>query len=177
MDPLATTAELEMHLQTTFTTPEEQTAATLALELASGAVRAYCGWPISRTQEIIEAYGEGSTVLTIPTLMLQGVTSITVDGTDLSAADYVWTVKGQIYRDAGWPRFSIATLDIDHGYDVIPDLLKLVTLDLAGKQIQNPEGLVSATVGEVSRTWSNSTTSAEKLTTLTQTLLDRYRVF
>lgn len=177
MDPLASLAELEKHMQTTFATTPEQDQATLALELASGAVRAYCGWPISRTQEIIEAYGEESTVLTLPTLMLQGVTAVTVDGTDLNMGDgsIVWTVKGQVYRRDGWHRFSVVTLDIDHGYDVIPDLIKLVTLDLAGKQMNNPQGLVSATVGEVSRTYSNSSTAT--LSTLHQNLLDRYRVF
>lgn len=177
MEPLATVAELERHLQTTLTTTGEQDQAEQALELASGAVRAYCGWDISRTGEIIEAYGEGSTVLTIPTLMLQGVSAVTLDGTDLDMNTLVWTVKGQIYRDAGWPRFSVAHLDIDHGYDVVPDYIKLVVLDVAARQLQNPEGLVSATVGEVSRTWSNSSTTNATLSTLHQNLLDRYRVF
>ena len=177
MTPLADLADLEKHLQTTFTTTGDQDQANQALELASGAVRAYCGWDISRTREIIEAYGEGSTVLTIPTLYLQGVTSITLDGVDLDMATVVWTVKGQIYRDAGWARFSVAHLDIDHGYDIIPDYIRMVVLDVAGRQLQNPEGLVSATVGEVSRTWSNSSTATATLSTLHQNLLDRYRVF
>jgi hypothetical protein len=177
LTPLATVSELEKHLQTTFSTAPEQDQATLALELSSGAVRAYCGWDISRQSETIEAYGEGSTVLTVPTLLLQGVNGVMLDGVSLALSDIVWTVKGQLYYGAGWPRFSVATLDIDHGYDVIPDLIKLVALDVAGRQVQNPEGLISATVGEVSRAWSTSSTPTASLTALHQTLLDRYRVF
>jgi hypothetical protein len=156
LTPLATVSELEKHLQTTFSTAPEQDQATLALELSSG---------------------EGSTVLTVPTLLLQGVNGVMLDGVSLALSDIVWTVKGQLYYGAGWPRFSVATLDIDHGYDVIPDLIKLVALDVAGRQVQNPEGLISATVGEVSRAWSTSSTPTASLTALHQTLLDRYRVF
>ncbi len=176
MAALADIGALENHLQKKFTTPDSQAAANQALILASGAVRAYCGWDLDVQDETFEDYGDGSCVLTLPTLSLLDVRGISVNGTDLPLPDpnIVWTLKGQILNSNGWAKECVVTVDATHGYNPLPDLIRLVVLDVAGKQMNNPEGLVSATVGEVSRTYSSSSTAG--MTALHQTLLDRYRV-
>lgn len=177
MDPLATIGELEAHLQRTV----DAASANLALALASGAVRAYCGWDLAAEETTLLAYGDDTPILTLPTLHLLDVTAIRIDGAEVDLSIPVtdgrpsWSRKGQIFRAAGWPRFAEVEVDLVHGYDVIPDLIKLVTLDVAAVSIVNPENLVSAVTGHVSRTWARPGDD-NRLTALHQRLLERFRL-
>lgn len=174
MDPLATQSELETHLQRDV----EEAGAELALALASGAVRAFCGWDLARETATLQADGDGSPILSLPTLHLVDVTAVTVDDVevDLNLLDrdrIVWSKKGQLYRASGWPRFCVVSADVVHGYDPVPDLVKLVTLDLAARRLSNPEALVSATVSSVTKTWASSG-SGPTLSSLHERLLERF---
>lgn len=175
MDPLATVRELELHLQRDLDNPE---AAQLALTLASGAVRAYCGWNLARETTTFEVDGDDGQILTLPTLHLVTLVEIRNNGVliePMSGRYPRWSAKGQLYRMAGWPKHMSFQATVVHGYDPVPDLVKLVTLDLAARTVNNPEGLVSATVGPVSRTWASSSGSEPTaLSTLHSRLLDRY---
>jgi hypothetical protein len=180
MPALANRGELEAHLNRTFD-PEDEVRADMALDLASGAVRAYCGWELAREAVTFQVDGEGGNVLTLPTLELIDVLEIRiaddVQTLGLPLTDYgriTWWRKGQLYRHAGWPTHTVIEVDVIHGYDPVPDLIKLVTLDMAARTLSNPEGLVSATTGQVSKTWASSSTQA--LTALHFRLLDRYRI-
>jgi len=181
MPPLATVGELETHLQRTF---DDQGQAEQALVLASGAVRAFCGWELARENTTFQVDGQGSNILTLPTLELIDVTDIRIDGVsqalDLPVTDYgriTWWRKGQLFRHAGWPARAVIEVDCLHGYDPIPDLIKLVTLDLAAVNLSNPEGLVSATVGQVSKTWASGSSGSRTMSALHERLLDRYTLF
>jgi hypothetical protein len=180
MQPFATFDELQLHLGRTL---DDQFAAEQALALSSGAVRSYCRWEISRnTAADMQAYGDGSHLLSLPTLLLNSVTSIAVDGIDIGpivwSQDLNWGRKGQIHRTGGWCKDTIVDVVCDHGYDSdeLPDVITLVTLDAAARQLSNPENLVSASTGEVSRSWSSSSGSASGLSSLHQVLLDNYRL-
>jgi hypothetical protein len=180
MQPFATFDELQLHLGRTL---DDQFAAEQALMLSSGAVRSYCRWEISRnTSAAMQSYGDGSHLLSLPTLLLNTVISISVDGVDIGpivwSQDLNWGHKGQIHRTGGWCKDAIVDVVCDHGYDPdeLPDAIKLVALDAASRQLINPENLVSAATGEVSRSWSSSTGSVSGLSTLHQVLLDNYRL-
>lgn len=183
MPALATSGELENHLQRDLSAPEDQVRADMALELASGAVRAFCGWALARETATFQVDGENGRVLTLPTLELIDVTAIRIgdeeQALDLPVTNYdriTWWRKGQLYRHAGWPAFTVIEVDVLHGYDPVPDLVKLVTLDIAARQLSNPEGLISATVGQVSRTWAKPD-AQKSLSTLHERLLDRYTLY
>jgi hypothetical protein len=178
MLPLADVSELETHLGRTLD-PDQ---AEQALVLASGAVRAYCGWDLAR--ESTTMYTEGpfpsSSLITLPTLELLDVVEIRGgDGTVIDPADYPYSFarKGQVW--GYWVPRQQYELDVLHGYDPVPDVLKLVTLDLSARSLANPEQLISATVGQVSRTWGGGTTGTggTSMTALHENLLDRYRLF
>lgn len=176
MEPLATSRELELHLQRDLANPE---AAELALALASGAVRAYCGWNLARETTTFEVDGDDSQVLTLPTLHLHDLIEFKNNNVVVAHGDGrypLWSRKGQLYRIQGWPRHMSFQATVIHGYDPLPDLVKLVTLDLAARSMSNPEGLVSATVGPVSRTWASSGSDPTHLSTLHTRLLDRYSI-
>lgn len=177
MQPLATFDELQLHLGRTLDDPD---GAEQALLLASGAVRSYCRWEITRnTAADMQVYGDGSRMVSLPTLLLLDVVSIAVDGTDMGpivrSSTLFWGRKGQIHNMDGWCREAVVDVVCDHGYDTVPDVIKLVTLDAASRQLTNPEALVSASTGEVSRTWATSTATGA-LSSLHQALLDNYRL-
>lgn len=171
MDPLATVGELENHLQRQV----DPDPGAQALQLASGAVRAFCKWDISEETTTLVGEGAGWMVLTLPTLNLTAVDEVRIEGTviDITPSAMSWSKRGQLYRPTlGWPQWAQVEVDCTHGYDPIPDMLKLVTLDLAARVMANPEQLVSATTGAVSRTWSGGDGPA--LSPLHERLLHRY---
>src|ERR1700759_3667989 len=167
MDPLADVGELELHLQREV----DQDQAELSLLLASAAVRTYCGWNLTRETATIQADGTGSELISLPTLFPLSVTALRPGRGHLNARLIVpgmlgmdwfgtpptrvsYSRKGQLLRRGGWPRHCVVEADVVHGYDPAPDVLNLLRLDIAAGGLANPERLQSATVGQVSKTWS-----------------------
>lgn len=174
MTPLATAAELNTHLQRTV--PADQ--AELALAGSSGAVRAYCRWGISSATETLYADGDGASMITLPTLLLTDVTEIRVENVpvDLVTLPYpIWSRNGQIFYGGLWTKHAKVEVDCTHGFDPVPDLVRLVVLSLAARAIANPEGTISARVGSVQRTWATSN-GQNDMTELHMRLLDQYRI-
>lgn len=171
MDPLATVQDLETYLGREIT---DQGQAETLLTLASGAVRAYCGWEISlQTNVTMYAEGAGTSLMTLPTLCLLRVNEIRADGqiVDPATTPYKHSRKGQIW--GYWVCTVQYEFDIDHGYDPVPDVIKLVTMDLTSKHLGNPDGLKSATTGQVTRVWGEST-AGTPFSPLHAALLDRF---
>jgi len=153
---LATVAHLANHLQRDEADLDEASA-QLALDGASGLVRDWCGWGIAHAEETFVVDGTGSRVLLLPTLRLVSVEEVRVDGTVLDPTTYTWSASGQLERAAGWPRrFRAIEVDCTHGYDPVPDALRLVVLELAARSYKNPERLAAKSVGGVSYTYDLS---------------------
>lgn len=175
MAALATVPELETHLKRDV----DDAQAQQLLDLSSGAVRAYCGWNITREDTTFQVDGDGSPLLSLPTLYLLDLIELRVDTVpvDLTTWDRpMWSRKGQIYKkQGGWTPRAVIEADVTHGFDPAPDLVKLCTLDMAARQLNNPLGLVSATTGQVTRTWGTGTVTST-LSPLHEKLLDRYRL-
>lgn len=155
----------------------DRATAELALAGASGIVRGFCRWGLTREPAAVMTIdGNGSRVLNLPTLRLNAVESVTVEGTALDAAGYVWSAGGQLYRDAGWPiGFRSVTAVVDHGYDTIPDDVRIVVCSLAARYYSNPERLRSKTVGATASTFTIDAAGHE-LSELEMTLIAGYRL-
>jgi hypothetical protein len=162
MDPLVTVEELASYLQSGTV---DRATAELVVAGASGMVRAYCGWIISREETTFTLDGSGHTLLALPTLNLVEVTEVRIDGIVIDAYDpeaasewqYRWSAAGVLDRPVGWPRrFRCVEADVVHGYDPVPDLVKLVTLARAGCDYDNPERLTVRAVGAISRSYDLS---------------------
>lgn len=170
MDPLATVPELEAYLGRSMTNVPQ---AEMLLEMASSAVRTYCGWELSRTTTTMYAEGAGTSLMTLPTLCLVDLFEVRADAQVVDPFEYPYKFsrKGQVW--GFWVCAVQYEFDVEHGYDPVPDVLKLVTMDLTGKHLSNPESLTSATVGQVSRTWGK-VTEGSPFSPLHAGLLDRY---
>jgi hypothetical protein len=168
--PLASPAELEAHLQASI--PDSQ--ATLVLAGASGAVRAYCGWNLTRETRTFYLMGDGSPLLTLPTLELVSVEEVRVGDVtlDLVASAPVVLRHGQILLPEGWIAGAVIQVDATHGYDAVsvPDVLRLVTLTIAARTVNNPDNYKTANVGTVTRAYDPG------LTALDARLLAPYRL-
>ena len=135
--------------------------ATLAAELASGLIRAWCRWEISSETVTFICDGPGSKLLSLPTLALNAVAEVRVDSVALDVSDYQWSARGQLIRnDCCWPSTmrSIA-VDATHGYDVIPDAVKAVALALGSRATANPEQYNSVATGTAIRSWQPAAAS------------------
>lgn len=169
MAALATPLELASHLQIERL---DLATANLALAGASGAVRSYCGWTVLRATETLTVDGEGSRVLTLPTLHLASVDEVRIDGLALDPDGAQPTVhpRGQLIWANTWPALSKIEVDCEHGFEATPDVVRLVTLTLAARIFNNPDHVKTASVGTVTRTYDAN------LTALDMRLLDPYRL-
>lgn len=170
MEPLVTVADLSTHLQREV----DEGPAALAVAGASGAVRSHCRWDISREDAAFTVAGSGTRVLNLPTLHLVDVLAVRLDdGTELvrggGNGEYLWVKRGQMYRSAAWPGpFRHVEVQCVHGYDPVPDVVRLVTLTIAAREYTNPMRLRDASVGSVTRRFD--------MTALDMALLDTYRL-
>jgi hypothetical protein len=166
--PLADAADLDLHLQRTI----DPDVAALALAGASGLVRSYCGWGLSRETTTFTVTGDDTVILSLPTLYLRSVSAIRIGGLalDPGGPQPVPLQRGQVIWAATWPSTTQVEVDADHGYDDTPDLVRLVVLTLAARIIANPEDAKTASVGTVSRSFDTT------LTALDTRLLDIYRI-
>lgn len=164
---LVEAADLDIHLQRTI----EPDAAALALAGASGLVRAYCGWNLSRETTTFTTTGNDTVILSLPTLHLLSISEIRIGGLALApGAQPIPMIRGQIVWASTWPSGQQIEVDAEHGYDELPDVVRLVVLTIAARILSNPEDAKVATVGSVSRTYDTT------LTSLDMRLLDAYRL-
>lgn len=176
MTPLATAQELA-----DFTGRPIPTAqADLLLELASGAVRAHCGWHISPSvTETLTLDGVPERVLLLPSGHVTAVSAVTVDGATLDPGSYEWSALGRLWAPGGWRwDYRTLTVDLTHGYADVPPVVKGATLAVASRQAVNPEGLKALTVGGIARTFATngSADTGVALTATEQVVLAAYRI-
>lgn len=168
---LITAAELSVYLQR----PEirSDASAIVACSLASGWVREYCGWPISFVNQVDfdDVDGNGTRSFTLPTLRLTSIDQVWLDDAQMDASEWVFSRNGTLWRTYGiWPRRPrcISVRGVNHGYEAIPQGVKLASLSIAAREYNNPEGLAEATSGTVRRKYAPRELESH--------LLDRYRL-
>jgi hypothetical protein len=176
MDLLVSADDFNTYLQRPATVDTAQ--ATMALAGASGVVRHFCRWVISEEAPVTFALdGNGTDILNLPTLRLNAVSEIRIDGVIVEPGRYEWSRGGQIQLDGWWPRrFRSIEVDGDHGYATIPDEVRAVVMSLATRYYINPDGLRSKTVGGVSRTYMLESASGKPLTELETAMIAGYRI-
>ena len=146
--------------------------ATLLVNSASAAIRGYCGWNISEetvTGDVID--GSGRWDLWLPTKNLTAVASVAELGVTLvHETDYVWYRNGRLTRSGRWTSEAKGVLSTyTHGYPtghVKLELARSVCLTAAARQLYNPAGLRSETVGGVS--WTSAAAGADATVILTE---------
>jgi hypothetical protein len=179
MDALVSVEDFAAYLQRDL----DRCTADLALAGASGLVRQYLRWDLSRTTETFVVDTHGSRTVALPTLRLNGVDEVSVvrrpPGTTLpvstllAPAEYTWSASGLLWLDTPTPNgFRAVSVVADHGYDPIPDEVRLVVCAIAARAYSNPDGLRSQTVGGVGRGYA----AAAEMTALEVGLIAGFRL-
>lgn len=177
--PLATPDDLAAY--TGLTIPEPQ--AEMALRLASGMVRRFTGQTITLVVDDTVVLRGGWPTLYLPQrpVLVDDDYTLTVTELgdvglpDLLLADgLTFTRLGdELTRDCGvWS--SRVQVTYSHGYDMVPDDILAVVLDVASRSVSNPSGLRSVSIDDYSRTFANETLGTS-LTEANRQILAGYR--
>ena len=172
-EPIVTTTDLDAYLS-----GDRQAA----LDAATAAVRAYCGWHVTpEVTETVTVDVEGCTVL-LPSLYVTDVTEVRAEGEVVDAAGYEWSAAG-ILRVHAKRGFRTLEVTMTHGYAEAPDVAEVVLRAAArSTAVNGSDGaafpLKSVQVGQVSEGYAVPTSWAggSALTDEDRAVLDRYKL-
>lgn len=130
-------------------TPESEVGTDLWLKAAQASVRSYCGWHIApNVDQTLILDAEGGRTLMLPSLHVTDLSSITVDGRDVTGEED-WSQNGMVRLRSGlFPdRFRAVTVSMSSGYEVdeVPDVVSII-LKLANRAATGPGVVASQSV-------------------------------
>ena len=178
LPPFATAADLAASTQADI--PEA--TADLALASASAVIRSWTRQTITRvTDDVVSLRVLDECELVLPQRPVVSVSQVRVNSLVLQD----WVLSGdRLLRTGGWRRLPGTTTYPDpglvevtytHGWDEIPDDVRMVCLDLASTTVTNPSGLRSVSIDDYSRTFASETLGSGSLSEAHRSLLTAYR--
>ena len=150
--------------------------------MASDVVRNYTGWRIDRGNPETLTAGWNQPAVMLPTLMLNDVHSLTVDGELVDPDSFTFSENGVI-RWAGFPApvRRRVTAVVDHGYADVPREIQAVVFAAVARVVVNPMGIRSMNLpggySEVYTVPVSGETPGLSLLNAEKRILDRYRIF
>lgn len=158
-DAFATPADLTAYTEgaISLTDPRAQDM----LDGATAAIRRRCGWNIAPADDFTLILDGGSSVLYLPTLQLNSVTSIVVNGTALTYPDdYEWSqVTGNVRskQSGGFPdSWGGTVVSFNSGYTTVPADLKEIVLQVVSIALSSPTGATREQAGQVAVSWATT---------------------
>ena len=143
----------------------DEATADLVLSVVSGAIRASLGWDVDKvvgaTHTVTVDPGRTVSKVVVPALNVT-VTQVTVDGTVLTAADYVAKPSGVV--TLRYPADASVAVQYTGGWaatptDQRPSILRLCALEYATRLAGNPAGARSYAMGGTSETFGSAALS------------------
>jgi hypothetical protein len=171
--PWATPEELRNHLR--LTAIDADSAASKIAE-AEVVVRGALEQHIDQVAaDVLGLVGNGRRVINLPEMPVTATASVTVDGVLLDAADWRVNRYGILTRCGGvWPLDADIEVVYDHGYATVPQIVKQVCLQVAGRAYVHASTATAAeSLGDRSVTYDKDRTG-EALTDYEERLLARY---
>lgn len=134
---------------------------------AIGQIRGYCEWHIGpEFTETIKVDGPGGHLLALPTMRLVDLDSISSDGATVSSPE--WSQAGLVKGRCWSSKLRGIEVTMTHGYEVWPDDLEALALDIIGAATR--AGVKAVTSGSHQVSFESSLTSAQRST------LERYKL-
>ncbi len=139
---------------------QQDAGALLALELASGAIVAWCGQAIERVVgDLARLDGVASDRIVLPERPVTAVGEVRIGGTVVDPQALAHSASGVLARTDGGD-FSAppggVQVTYDHGYDPIPEAVRAVCLQVAARALANPEGIRQEGIGGYSVTYASA---------------------
>lgn len=144
---------------------------------AQDSVRSYCGWHIAplRTEVLRGTCADGRTII-LPTLRIESVTSVSIDGTALAASDYTFDARSAtVILDFGLTGSGPIQVTLIHGYEEPPHDVSGVVKAIAGRAVGSSSGyaLTGRTTGPFSEQYASA---GDLFLSSEKWVLDRYRL-
>lgn len=141
--------------------------AELLIDLASADIDHEAGQTFAATaadRAVLD--GNGTTILVLPAWPVTDVSEVVVDGASLTAVGYRWSAAGLLRRvGAVWPdRYQAVEVTYDHGYAVVPGVIRSLCLQAAARGWTNPGGMASESIGSYSYRVREANATGVKLT-------------
>jgi len=134
--------------------------APLLLDGATQALQNYAGWHIAPAEDFTLYLDGGTEELYLPTLKLNSIASVTVDGQSIPLADLEWSrITGNVRRKShcdfpdSWGGIVVA---FNSGYADVPDALKQIVLQVSAMAASSPTGATREQAGQVSMQWATT---------------------
>lgn len=154
----ATTAELSAHTQGLIA-PSDPRAADL-LEGATAAIQNFCGWHIAPATDVTAYLDGGTSNLYLPTLKLNSIASLVVDGQTIDLADIEWSRRTGNVRfksGASFPDvYGGIVVTFNSGWAEVPPSLKQIVLQASAMALSSPLGATREQAGQVSMQWATT---------------------
>ena len=138
----------------------DQATATLARDLATGVVQDAIGQQIFRSQttDRLPRHPIDPSVLVLPQKPLDTAQTITCVGVEsgVTVTGNQYVIHGQrlVLKSGVWDEQVDVTYT--HGFSTIPKVIKSVALACAARVVNNPSGIRSTSVGDVSVAYAGS---------------------
>ena len=192
---LCTQTQLEQRLQINFTDDSDVVAAEL-IAAAQGHIEAYVGRSLEAASRT-ETFDAPTTTIWLNVTPVNSITTVTVDGTALTASDYVFTEYGRLDRTSNsrvvsWGTHKLQSIEVvyDGGYGtgLVPYAIQDICAWSAARAFQTGAAYASVPAGaegvkQVMLAGSDSVTyidtaaafAADNLTDQERRTLDFYR--
>lgn len=149
-----------------------------AWSAAIAAIRAYCGWHIAPVfSHPIRARVNGN-VIVLPSLRVVTAANVTVSGSALAEEDWVLMpdaptlhLRRVVRHDSCLP--TVASLDLTHGFDYLPEDLLAVAHEAATRGVA---GSFVSQVGQVKYAGSDALPGSASFMLGQRSVMDRYRL-
>ncbi|QJD49823.1 head-to-tail adaptor [Microbacterium phage AvGardian] len=179
MGAFATPAELSAYTKGAISPTDGRSQ--LILDGASEAIRRYVGWNVAPPEDVTVTLDGGGTVLYLPSLKVNSVASVLVDG--VAVTDFEWSRRtGNLRRKGGlafpevWGGIVVA---FNSGYTAVPADLKGVVLQVSSIALSSPTGATREQAGAVAMAWATTAPGVSGGLTLLErdlAIVDSYRV-
>ncbi|UDG78710.1 head-to-tail adaptor [Microbacterium phage IndyLu] len=154
MASFATPAELSVYTKGAISPTDGRSQ--LILDGATEAIQHYAGWNIAPAEDVTVTLDGGGHVLYLPSLKVNSVASVTVNGTPTT--DFEWSRRtGNLRLKAGgcFPdSWGGIVVTFNSGYAETPKDLKNVVLQVASIALSSPTGATREQAGQVAMSWA-----------------------
>ncbi|AUG84805.1 head-to-tail adaptor [Microbacterium phage Sharkboy] len=158
MASFATPAELSAYTKGAISPTDERSQ--LILDGATKAIRNYCGWNVAPPEDVTATLDGGGSVLYLPSLKVNSLASVTIDGVAQALSDLEWSRRtGNVRRKDGAPFKEVwggVVVAFNSGYTAVPDDLKQVVLQVSSLALSSPTGATREQAGAVSMAWATT---------------------
>lgn len=181
MAAFATPAQLSAYTEGLIAADDSRSQ--LILDGATKALQNYAGWHIAPPQDITLVLDGGSNILYLPTLKLNSVASITVDGALLPTTDYEWSrITGNVrLKNSRWfaDIWGGTVITFNSGFATVPTDLVQIVLQVSAQALSSPTGATREQAGQVSMQWATTAPGVSgglSLLARDYETLDQYRI-